>query len=108
MCSAQACLILHSCIQPDARQAQDATELSDLWANIDSLFTAGDVHRIAAALGTMSRSAPMVAEMPGLQGMPARLPVSPPSGVNQAAEPVATLYRTLGWLQGTLNLAETE
>ena len=55
--------------------AQDATELTDLWANIDSLFAGGDVHRIAAALGTMSRSAPLVAAMPGLQEMPSRLPV---------------------------------
>ena len=54
---------------------QDATELTDLWANIDSLFAGGDVHRIAAALGTMSRSAPLVADMPGLQEMPSRLPV---------------------------------
>ena len=74
---------------------QDATELTDLWGNIDSLFAGGDVHRIAAALGTMSRSAPMVAEMPGLQEMPSRLPVSTQdlTTLEQAPRPATPLVQ---------------
>ena len=54
---------------------QDATELTDLWTSIDTLFAGGDVHRIAAALGTMRRSMTVVQDVPGLQGMAQRLPV---------------------------------
>ena len=57
--------------------AQDASELSELWASVGALFAEGDVNRIAAALATMRRSVSLVGHVPEFHGSTQRLAVSP-------------------------------